>query len=142
MFGLNNKLDTDWLASVAFFEGFSSSELSKVAALGERVDVSAGTELIDQGRIGDECYVIVEGAAAIHMQGEYITSVASGSMVGEMALVEFRPRNATVTAESDMVLVRFGITDFRKLLSASPTTHDRVMALLSERLQANEARNQ
>ncbi|MEM9133383.1 MAG: cyclic nucleotide-binding domain-containing protein [Actinomycetota bacterium] len=141
MFGLNNKLDTEWLGSVAFFEGFSSSELAKVAALGERIDVDAGTELIDQGRVGDECYVIVEGSAAIHMQNEYITSVSPGSMVGEMALVEFRPRNATVTAETDMVLVRFGITDFRKLLSASATTHDRVMALLRERLAANEQRS-
>lgn len=141
MFGLNNKLDTDWLASVAFFEGFSPGELSKVAALGERVDVAAGTELIDQGRIGDECYVIVEGSAAIHMQNEYITSVSAGSMVGEMALVEFRPRNATVTAETDMVLVRFGITDFRKLLSSSANANDRVMALLRERLAANEQRD-
>ncbi|MEL7155119.1 MAG: cyclic nucleotide-binding domain-containing protein [Actinomycetota bacterium] len=141
MFGLNNKLDTKWLATVAFFDGFSDSELSKVAAMGERVDVTAGTELIDQGRVGDECYVIVEGSAGIHMGGEYITSVGSGSMVGEMALVEFRPRNATVTAESDMTLVRFGITDFRKLLAKSPTTHDRVMQLLNERLEANQQRS-
>ena len=141
MFGLNNKLDTKWLATVSFFEGFSDSELSRVAALGERVDVKAGSELIDQGRVGDECYVIVEGSASIHMRGDYITSVGSGSMVGEMALVEFRPRNATVTAETDMTLVRFGITDFRKLLAKSPSTHDRVMKLLNERLEANQQRN-
>ena len=141
MFGLNNKLDTDWLGRVAFFDGFDDSELARVAAIGERVDVEAGTEFIDQGRIGDECYVIVEGTAAIYIGGEFVTTVGSGTMVGEMALVEFRPRNATVRAETAMTLVRFGITDFRRLLDKSPTTNGRVMALLNERLEANQQRN-
>ncbi len=140
MFGLNNKLETDWLAQVAFFEGFTDGELSSVAAMGERLDITAGTEFIDQGRIGDECYVIVEGRAAVYIGGEFVASVGSGSMVGEMALVEFRPRNATVVAETDMVLVRFGITDFRRLLDRSPAANEKVMALLNERLEANSQR--
>ncbi|MEM8923029.1 MAG: cyclic nucleotide-binding domain-containing protein [Actinomycetota bacterium] len=141
MFGLNNKLDTDWLAGVTFFDGFSGDELSKVAALGERVDVGARTEIIDQGRIGEECYVIVDGRAAIFINGEFITCVGQGTMVGEMALVEFRPRSASVVAETDMTLVRFGITDFRKLLEKSPTTNDRVMTLLNQRLAENRKRS-
>lgn len=141
MFGRNNKLDTDWLATVDFFDGFAKPELESVAALGERQDVSAGAELIDQGRVGDACYVIVEGRAAVHIGGEFVTTVGSGTMVGEMALVEHRPRNATVIAETDMVLVGFGTTEFSKLLSKSPTTHDRVVNMLNDRLRQNQARD-
>lgn len=141
MFGRNNKLDTDWLATVGFFEGFTTAELEGVATLGERVDVPSGTELIDQGRVGDTCYVIVDGTAAIHIRGEFVTMVGPGTMVGEMALVEHRPRNATVTAESDMTLVSYGTKEFAKLLAKSPTTWDRVMAMLNDRLRANEQRN-
>lgn len=141
MFGRNNKLDTGWLAQVSFFDGFGQAELSAVASLGERVDIAAGTELIDQGRVGDSCYVIVDGQAAIHIRGEFVTSVGSGTMVGEMALVEHRPRNATVTAETDMTLVSFGTGEFAKLLQRSPHTYDRVMAMLSDRLQANQQRD-
>ncbi|MDH3679334.1 MAG: cyclic nucleotide-binding domain-containing protein [Acidimicrobiia bacterium] len=140
MFGRNNKLDTNWLASVDFFEGFAKPELEAVAELGERVDVSAGTELIDQGRVGDVCYVIVDGRAAVHIRGEFVTSVGSGTMVGEMALVEHRPRNATVTAETDMTLVGFGTSEFAKLLAKSPTAYDRVVDMLNERLRQNQAR--
>ena len=140
MFGRNNKLDTGWLGSLRFFEGFTAAELDAVSVLGERVEVSAGTEIIDQGRVGDSCYVIVDGTAAVYIRGEFVTSVRSGSMVGEMALVEHRPRNASVTAETDMVLVSFGTAEFRKLLDQSPNANERVQALLNARLRANEAR--
>ena len=140
MFGRNNKLDTGWLSSVAFFEGFSEDELSAVSALGERVEAKAATEIIDQGRVGDACYVIVEGTANVFIRGEFVASVGPGSMTGEMALVEHRPRNATVVAETDMVLVSFGTEEFKKLLERSPHTNERVMAMLNARLAANEAR--
>ena len=141
MFGRNDKLDTDWLAAVDFFDGFAKPELEEVAALGERVDVEAGTELIDQGRVGDVCYVIVDGRAAVHIRGEFVTSVGAGTMVGEMALVEHRPRNATVIAETPMTLVGFGTPEFRKLLSKSPTAYDRVTTMLNDRLRQNQERN-
>jgi CRP-like cAMP-binding protein len=140
MFGHHGKLDTGWLATVGFFDGFSQSELEAVASLGERVEVPAGTELIDQGRVGDVCYVIVSGMAMVQMRGEYVTAVGPGTMVGEMALVEHRPRNATVTAETDLILVAFGTGEFRRLLAKSPTTSERVMAVLNERLRANQDR--
>jgi CRP-like cAMP-binding protein len=140
MFGLNSKLDTSWLASLGFFEGFSEDDLAAVSKLGEKEEIAAGTELIDQGRIGDACYVIVDGRAAVYIGGEFVASVRSGSMVGEMALVEHRPRNATVIAETDMVVVSFGIDEFRKLLDRSPAAKGKVMGLLEARMAQNEAR--
>ena len=139
MFGHQNKLDTGWLATLGFFQGFSHDELTRVAALGEKEEVAGGTVIIDQGRVGDACYVIVSGTATIHIRGEFVTTVGPGTMVGEMALVDHRPRNATVTAESDMVLVSFGTEEFRKLLESSPTTYRRVIGMLNDRLRANEA---
>jgi CRP-like cAMP-binding protein len=140
MFGRNNKLDTGWLGAVEFFKDFSQPELDAIAGLGERVDVTAGTELVDQGRIGDVCYVIVAGSAAVYIGGEFVTTVGAGTMVGEMALAEHRPRNATVIAETDMTLVSFGIKEFSKLLARSPRTQEQVMAMLNERLAANRQR--
>jgi CRP-like cAMP-binding protein len=141
MFGRNNKLDTAWLGSLGFFEGFTDAELNLVSGIGEKLEIAAGTEFIDQGRVGDSCFVIVDGRAAIYIRGEFITSVRSGSMVGEMALVEHRPRNASVVAETDMVLVRFGTAEFRKLLDGSPNANERVNSMLNARIRENEARD-
>lgn len=140
MFGRNNKLDTGWLAGVALFEGFNEAQLGQAAELGERVEVASGSEIADQGRVGSECWVIVEGTAAVVMNGEYVTSVGAGSMIGEMALLEHRPRNAAVIAETDMVLVSFNTESFNSMLDANPVAKDRVSSLLSNRLSENISR--
>ena len=57
-----------------------------------------------------------------------------------MALLGHRPRNASVVAHTDMVLVEFGTAEFRKLLDRSPNANRRVNQLLEARVQANEAR--
>lgn len=140
MFGRNNKVDTGWLSGVGFFEGFTDAQLQEVAELGSRVEAEAGAELTDQGRYGDVTYIVVEGTANVIMNGEYVASIGSGSMVGEMALLEHRPRTATVVAETDMVLVSFHTEGFSSLLDRNPTAKERVLALLNARSRANEAR--
>jgi len=137
MFGRNNKLDTSWLAGVALFDGFNQAQLSQVADLGQRVDVASGSEIADQGRIGKECWVVVEGTANIIMNGEYVTSVGAGSMIGEMALLEHRPRSAAVIADTDMVLVSFDTDGFNSILDANPMAKERVSAILTRRLSDN-----
>ncbi len=137
MFGRNDKLDTQWLAGVALFDGFSDEQLTQVAGLGERVDVEAGSQITDQGRVGKECWVVVEGTAKIVISGEYVTTVGPGSMIGEMALLEHRPRSADVIAETPMVLVSFDIKGFHKILDANPVAKDRISSILTSRLSAN-----
>jgi CRP-like cAMP-binding protein len=140
MFGRNNRLDVDWLANVSFFEGLDRHELERVAELATRVEAEPGAVLTDQGRYGDVCYVIVEGAANVYMNHEYVTSLNAGSMVGEMALVEHRPRVATVVAEGPMVLASFGTKEFQTLMEELPKTKERVNSVLGERLKANSDR--
>jgi CRP/FNR family transcriptional regulator, cyclic AMP receptor protein len=128
------------LKGVSFFEGFTDDELDRVAELADDVEAEAGALLVDQGRVGQECYVIVDGQAGVFVGDEHIATVGPGSMVGEMALVEHRPRNASVVAETPMRLLAFDTSHFKTLLQEMPKAHDRVMETLAARLQAN--RNQ
>ena len=123
------------LATVAFFEGFTSHELSRVAQLADEVAAQAGAVLVDQGRVGQECFVILEGEASVYVAGEHVATSGPGSMVGEMALVEHRPRNATVVADTDMRLLAFDTRAFKTLLEEMPKAHDRVMEILAARLR-------
>ncbi len=140
MFGHHNKLDIDWLSKVSFFDTFSPAQVEQIAELGHRVEADPGAELTDQGRYGDVCYLIIEGTAKVLMRGEFVTSVGPGTMVGEMALLEHRPRTATVVAETKMVLVSFGTKEFRTILDDNPDLRERVHALLIARERDNNAR--
>jgi len=123
---------------LSFFEGFSDADLVRVAELADHVEIEAGELLIDQGRVGQECYVIEKGEAGVFVGNEHVVSLGPGSMVGEMSVVGHRPRSATVVADTPMTLLAFDTKAFRKLLQEMPKAEERVLKLLADRLKANQ----
>lgn len=130
------------LRDIAFFEGFAPSELDRVAELAEEVEAAPGAVIIDQGRVGTECFVILDGQATVYVGEDAVATIGPGSMVGEMALVEHRPRNASVVAETDMLLVAFDLQAFRTLLEEMPRVHQRVLDTLASRRRTNAERTE
>ncbi len=123
------------LRGVTFFEGFSDDELQRVADLADDVDAEQGAVLIEQGRVGQECFVILEGRAGVYAGEEHVATLEAGAMVGEMALVEHQPRTASVVAETPLKLIAFDTGAFRELLTTMPKVNDRVMEVLAARLR-------
>ncbi|NCY15213.1 MAG: cyclic nucleotide-binding domain-containing protein [Actinobacteria bacterium] len=140
MFGKRCKAENaaDRLRPLEFFEGFGDAELDRVGELAEDVEAETGTVLIDQGRVGQQCYIIESGYAGVYVADEHIVTLGPGSMVGEMALLDRRPRTATVVAESPIRLLEFDMRAFRTLLSEMPKAEERVLTLLADRLKANQ----
>ena len=124
----------DLLSKVQFFDGFSSDDLRRVVELSDEVVVPAGIVVVDQGDPGTHCYVILEGIASVYVRGEHVASLGAGSMLGEMALVDHRPRTATVVGDTDLDLLRFDSSAFAKLLEEMPKASERVMTLLRTRM--------
>ena len=134
-FWKNNHNSVEYLGSVGFFAAFSPDELQRVAQLGTESEVTAGAVLIDQGDVGQSCYVIVDGSASVYVGGEHVATLTAGALVGEMALVDHRPRRASVIADSNLKLLEFDADRFRRLLDEMPRARDGVLALLAARLQ-------
>jgi CRP/FNR family cyclic AMP-dependent transcriptional regulator len=128
------------LRGAAFFDGFSDDELDRVADLADDVEAQVGAVLMEQGRVGQDCYVILDGQAGVYVADEYVTTLGPGSMVGEMALVDHLPRVASVVADTPMRLVAFDTRRFRILLQEMPKAEERVLGLLADRRKANRAR--
>lgn len=126
---------TDWLASIPLFEGMSDQELNKLRRLGARVEVGAGEVLVDQGDPGTYCFAIAEGTASVFVNGEHVATVGPGSTIGEMALIDHRPRTATVVANDPMVLLSFDTRSFRAMLDDMPKASERINAILGSRLR-------
>jgi len=128
------------LRDLAFFEGFSDDDLARVAQLAELVQVEPGTCIIDQGRVGLECFVVETGDVGVYVADEHIVTLGRGSMIGEMALVDRRPRSASVVAETPVELLAFDTKAFKQLLTEMPIAEERVLSMLAARLKANESR--
>lgn len=124
------------LSKIEFFEEFSSDELARVRKLAEEVSVEAGAVLIEQGDVGQEAYVICEGQAGVYVNNNRVATIGAGSAVGEMALLDKRPRSATVRALTDMELLAFRSAEFQKLLESMPKASARLMSQLNDKLRA------
>jgi CRP-like cAMP-binding protein len=133
-FWRKDQTSAEYLEDVAFFESFTRDELEQVARLAREVEAVAGAELIDQGDTGQVCYVIVEGTADVYVGQEHVATLEAGSMVGEMALIDHRPRTASVFAETPMKLLAFDTQAFRELLQNAKAS-ERIMTMLGQRLK-------
>ena len=90
--------------------------LAAIEQLADEVDVPAGTVLTRQGGSGQEFFVIVEGRARVERDGRHLATLGPGDFLGEMALLDERPRNATVTVDEPSRLLVIGHQDFHALL--------------------------
>jgi CRP-like cAMP-binding protein len=123
------------------FANVHEADVTKIANLGEPVDAEPGAILMDQGDVGTECFFVIDGQAEVLSGGQHIAAIGPGSIVGEMALVGHKPRNASVVAESPMRLLAFNIVHFKKLLEEMPGSREVIMKLLEARAAENRDRN-
>jgi CRP-like cAMP-binding protein len=123
------------LSRIDLFEDFTPAELARVAELVEEVDAEKGAVLTEQGKPGTEAFIVVEGEAAFEVAGERKGTIGPGEPIGEMALIDNRPRVGTVRALTSMKLLALDAPQFRKLLDEMPKANRAIMSKLTERLR-------
>lgn len=123
------------LAQVPLFEGLTKKHLQQVSSLATRIDFPAGKVLAREGEPGHEFIVILDGEVEIKRGDEVVATRGAGSYVGEIALLEHRPRTATVVAKTAVSADVIGQREFGTLLNDEPKIAEAVKAKSAERLQ-------
>lgn len=91
------------LGQVELFDGLDPAELEYIAEVCQEKTYQSGNIVTRQGDAGDELYVIWDGLVEV-VHGESpqdpaprtVVNLGQGQVFGEMALVDFGPRSATV----------------------------------------------
>ena len=130
----------EMLAQVPLFAGLSKRELREVSRLTTRLDLSDGRELTQQGGRGYEFVIVLEGTADVIIDGEVVATCGAGEFFGEMALLEDRPRTATVVAGSEVIVDVIGRGDFSVLLDNHPQISEKVHAAMARHHAEDAAR--
>lgn len=100
--------------------------------------------ILRQGELGDSVYVIGSGSVeAILDPGAgapiSLAVLGRGEVFGEIALIERRPRSATVRAKEQSLVLELHGPPFRELMDDHPDIELRLLLKIRERLQhANE----
>ena len=124
----------DWLQKVPLFRGLSKKQLRDISGLATRLNEPAGTVLTKEGKIGHEFIIVIEGEIEVRKGDQVIATRGPGDYVGEIALLDQRPRTATVVAKTPVVIEVIGQREFRTLLAEAPELSSDIMSTMAQRL--------
>ncbi|MCB8925330.1 MAG: cyclic nucleotide-binding domain-containing protein [Ardenticatenaceae bacterium] len=101
-----------------------------------------GEIVVYEGQYGDIAYLIWSGRVAV-VQGDFanpssVNYRGPGEVVGEMSLIDNKPRSASIVALDDVRLLGIHRNDFFELLQIDPNFSTNMMEILSNRLRAAE----
>jgi hypothetical protein len=99
-----------------------------------RVEVAAGTRVIEAGDTGDQFYLIESGRLDAVRGSEQLSQMLAGDCFGEIALLRDVPRTATVVAVQDAVVHTLEREDFLQAVGADPETAARADLLVRTRM--------
>ena len=135
---------SNFLREVSFFQDITDDDFNKMCRLVGVVDLKAGEQLFAEGDIADRVYIVQEGEIEViksSLEREVLLSVGGPkTVIGEMALVAKRPRNATVRARTDAVLLAIHNEQFTHFMMSSPTLSHHMFNMAMDRWRHTESR--
>ena len=127
------------LERIWLFEGCNRAELARIHKAAEEVAVPEGTLLVEEDEPGLLFFVILEGRASVVHGGRTVADLGPGEFFGELALLDDRPRSASVVAATDMALLVIRRRAFQRVLDATPALTRTLLRAMACRLRASGA---
>jgi CRP/FNR family cyclic AMP-dependent transcriptional regulator len=123
------------LGEVALFQHCTPKELARLAGITDQAVLETGQVLCRQGEVATAAFVIDDGDASVKVGEQVIGGVSAGEIVGEMGLLDYRPRSATVVANSPMKVYVIDARRFESVLEETPTLARSLLRDLTGRIR-------
>jgi signal transduction histidine kinase len=132
----------DALRATQLFEHLPDDDLAGLVEMCDTLGLAAGERLIEEGTQGDAFFVVVDGELEVTKRsgsGEVpLARLGPGGIVGEMAVIEGVPRNASVTAVTDGHVLRVP-SDALLAVLERPRSANAILRTVMRRLRSTEA---
>jgi CRP/FNR family cyclic AMP-dependent transcriptional regulator len=131
---------TDLLRNVGLFSGLDDRDLQSLASEFSERRFAAGNAVALEGESGLMFFVVEEGELSVEVRGEPVSTIGPGGSFGEIALIDRRPRTATVTAITDVKAYGLPVFVFRPYVEARPQVAWKLLEAMADRLATAESR--
>jgi diguanylate cyclase (GGDEF)-like protein len=129
----------DLLTRVSIFQTLERGDIARLAAAAEISTFEAGEAIVEIGDPGRSLFILVEGSVQVLYPGRSadfeLARLGPGDFFGEMALLNDKPRSATVRAQTAVRTLRLAKEAFQALVRESPQVALKVMEVLSIRVR-------
>jgi CRP/FNR family transcriptional regulator, cyclic AMP receptor protein len=127
------------LRRVPLFQGMTDRALEEVAALAHEIQIEGGQPLTTEGDDGDAFFLLLDGEVEITRGGGTIGHLAPGDFMGEISLIDGRPRTATATAVGPVRALEVCRPEFLDLMDRHPAVRLGILIALTDRIRSDEA---
>ncbi len=127
------------LKKVPIFSRLPAKELEHIARSLKDRSYDAGNVIVKEGDPGLGFFLITQGRVVVSHRDHTIRELGPGEFFGEMALMEERPRSATVTAKERTQCLQLVRWDFRALLKQNPDLAVQMLEVVVQRLREHPA---
>lgn len=127
------------LKSVPLFDSLSKKELELVLRQADHLRFPPRQTVVREGTTGEEVWMVIEGELSVHRGGQEVARLAPGDYFGELAVIDARPRDASIVAETPVELLVIGRRRFWSLIEGSPTLLRKLLVDLARRLHELDA---
>ena len=138
-------MSADILRRIWLFSELSQDQIDAVSSFTFQKTFRSGELIIEEGRTGNGCYVVVSGKVEV-LKGlgtenqRTLARREAGEVFGEMALLGEWPRTASVRALDEVVCLGIDRWVFLAQLERHPQLGIKMLQILAQRLRESDAR--
>jgi CRP-like cAMP-binding protein len=125
-------MDAAMLSRLPFFSELSQ-EVEAIASSADEVSVAEGRDIVREGDFSYDVFVIVDGAARVHRDGQTVADLGPGDFFGEGGVLGKGLRAASVTTTEPTRLITLNHWDIKRLRREIPEVLDRMEQAIEQR---------
>ena len=126
----------DTLASFSLFADLTNADLQAVAHTFDEESFAEGQRILRQGFGGTGFYVILQGEAAVLIDGKERTRLARGDFFGEISILLNEPPSADVVSLTPLTCLVLPRDELAEWLATKPSVMLRMLVAEARRLRA------
>jgi CRP/FNR family cyclic AMP-dependent transcriptional regulator len=125
------------LAGVPLFSQIPQRRLKRILELMGEYEYGDGQTILEQARQGEVLFVLLEGSARVVRGGRTVARLSPGEFFGEIAVLDRRPRTASIVATSPVRCMTLHRDDLREVLAKEPEIAWSLLEGLAGRLRGD-----
>ncbi len=126
------------LSRIPLFADLTETVVTRILGGIVECPLAAAECLFHQGDIGRSLFIVDRGYLQVLRDDTVISTIGSGQMVGEIALLADIPRTATVKADEDSLLLALHRDAFFDVVGGDPASLRKIVKFLLERYYGSD----
>ncbi|MGD1905376.1 MAG: Crp/Fnr family transcriptional regulator [Leptolyngbyaceae cyanobacterium] len=124
-----------FVRGVPIFKELRDDFLVRLASIMDELSFPSSHTIFTEGQEGRALYIVVSGQVSVHLKGQELAQLDTGTCFGEMSLFDAEPRSASVTTLDSCDCLMLTQQQLYEAIDETPGIAVNIIRLLSRRIR-------